>query len=206
MSKRPKPFAVINSRDATKAIYIDFEGFVNHSPSLLGVLIEDDFEQVVLDPILEPVARARGHRYSSLAEETYRLMSKCKDDGRFLVAYSQHERNVINEYVGVDISPIYKDARMIGKRWKNVCHYQDEIGGRGLKDFLEYIGYPRGSHLGEKQSTKRIRAVSEMIKRKGSYEDLTPVKKAQWTKLLSHNEIDCRGMKALVEIAARELS
>jgi hypothetical protein len=45
-----------------------------------------------------------------------------------------------------------------------------------------------------------------MLQKRGSYERLTPVKKAQWTKLLDHNSIDCRGMQALVIRAATELS
>jgi hypothetical protein len=44
-----------------------------------------------------------------------------------------------------------------------------------------------------------------MLGKRGAYRALTPVVKAKWTKLLEHNEIDCRGMRALVLLATKEL-
>ena len=79
------------------------------------------------------------------------------------------------------------------------------LDGWALKDFLGFIGYPRGGHLGHRQSTQRIKAVRNMLTRRGSFEALTAVTKAKWTKLLEHNAIDCRGMQALVLRAAKEL-
>lgn len=56
----------------------------------------------------------------------------------------------------------------------------------------------RGDYLGVKQTTQRIKAVEDMLARKGVCELLTPVNKAKWTKLLEHNKIDVLGMKKLV--------
>ncbi len=38
------------------------------------------------------------------------------------------------------------------------------------------------------------------------YADLTDKKKAAWTKLLHHNQVDCDGTRELVLLAARETS
>jgi hypothetical protein len=129
--------------------------------------------------------------------------SDCEE--RPIIAYSQHELNLFMTYAQVDISQFYRDARMIAKRWKNIVHPDAPLKGRGLKDFLEFIGFPRPTYLGYRKSTKRLNAVIEMLHRKGSFDALTPVVKAQWTKLLEHNAIDCRGMRALVLRAAHEL-
>ena len=40
---------VISREDAARAIYVDFEGFKDKSPCLIGILVEGVLEQVVLD-------------------------------------------------------------------------------------------------------------------------------------------------------------
>jgi len=40
---------VISREDAARAIYVDFEGFKDKSPCLIGILVEGTLEQVVLD-------------------------------------------------------------------------------------------------------------------------------------------------------------
>ena len=50
---------LITPEEAEKAIYIDFEGFIRSPPMLLGILIEDNFEQVVLLQSLTKAAIAK---------------------------------------------------------------------------------------------------------------------------------------------------
>lgn len=160
----------------------------------------------MLDPELESVAQARNHRLASFESEAARLRSLAITEGRFIVAYTQHERDLFLKYGGVDITDSYRDAHKLARRWRNRLHRDTPITGRGLIDFLRIINFPRGTYLGRQKSTKRIKAVRDMIRSRGSYDRLTRVKKAQWTKLLQHNEIDCRGMRALVIRAALELA
>ena len=197
---------MITFAEAERAIYIDCEGFEQQSPTLIGVLVGDDLEQVVLDPQLEPLARARNHRLTSFASEAARLRNVAIKEGRLIVAYTQHESNLFRKFGEIDIADCYCDAHKLARRWRNRLHRDIPINNRGLPEFLRIIKFPRGSYLGNKKSTKRIKAVRDMLLSKGSYELLTPVKKAQWTKLLKHNEIDCRGMRALVIHAALELA
>lgn len=204
--RRPNPESQISPDEAKRAIYIDCEGFMDKSPALIGLLIGEQFEQVVLDPDLELVAKAREHRMSSFKTEATRLYELSEDESRMIVAYSQHEKNMFLEYAGSDLTNKYRDARKIAVRWKNTLHRDEELPGRGLKDFLKFIGYHRGSHLGDKKTTSRLRAVRDMIVRRGNYELLTPVAKGKWTKLLEHNLIDCDGMRELVIKAAKEMA
>jgi hypothetical protein len=142
---------------------------------------------------------------SSLTEVATELARKSECEERPIIAYSQHELNLFMAYAQIDIAKLYRDARMIAKRWKNMVHPDARLKSRSLKDFLEFIGFARPTHLGYRKSTKRLNAVREMLRRKGSFDALTPVVKAQWTKLLEHNVIDCRGMRAVVLRAATEL-
>ena len=77
MPKKKNPHASISSAEAERAIYIDFEGFQDKSPSLIGVLVENDFEQIVLDPELESAARAKSMRLVNLSDEIGR--ASCRE-------------------------------------------------------------------------------------------------------------------------------
>jgi len=204
--RRVNPQARISTPQAERAIYVDCEGFEGKSPALIGIQIGDDPpEQVVLDPALELVAEACDHRLSTFQAEAGRILERSETDDRMIVSYSQHEREIFQAFADTDIGSRYKDARMIAKRWRNTLHREIPLSGRGVKDFLEIVGYARGKYLGDRKTTKRLRAVRDMLSRRGSYEALTPVVKAQWTKLLEHNRIDCDGMRYLVLKCAREL-
>lgn len=83
MSRRkPNPQAVISVAEAERAIYIDCEGFEEQSPTLVGILIDGELEQVVLDPYLRAVADARGHRLSTLERETVNLQQRSTNESR----------------------------------------------------------------------------------------------------------------------------
>jgi hypothetical protein len=206
MKNKPlKPESMISQNEAERAIYIDFEGFEDASPSLLGILVGESFEQVVFDNRLSLAAKAKRLPSETLQECISRLQTRSTAESRLIIAYSQHEKNVIRNFANVDLTGSYRDARMILKRWKNSCHRHAPISGWGLKDFFTFMNYPRGTYLGERKTTSRLKAVADMLEKKGSYELLTPVVKAKWTKLLEHNKIDCMGMRDLILHAAKEL-
>ena len=195
----------ISLDEARRAIYIDFEGFEDASPSLIGILIGESFEQVVFDPSLVLAAEAKGLPIESLQKCISRLQIQSSAESRLIIAYSQHEKNVILNYANVDLTGLYRDARKILKRWKNKYHRDLTIQGWGLKDFFTFMNYPRGTYLGERKTTSRLRAVADMLERRRAYDLLTPVVKAKWTKLLEYNRIDCSGMRDLILHAMREL-
>lgn len=197
--------AIIYEEDAENAIYIDCEGFADKSPALIGILHGDDFEQVVLDPVLSPVAIARGHRISTLPVEANQLVLNSESLSVPIVGFTQHEPRIFSKYANIDLEDHYRDAHKIAKRWRSILYPDHRLSSNGLKDFLDFIEYPVGSYLGYKKTTKRLKDVRDMIKKHTKYDDLTPVAKAKWTKLLQHNEIDCRGMQELVQLASREL-
>ena len=52
----------LSTTELTRAIHIDFEGHQEQAPVLLGVLIEQRYKSVVLDPTLRSAAAAKGLR------------------------------------------------------------------------------------------------------------------------------------------------
>lgn len=72
-------------------------------PALIGVLIEDQFEQVVLNSELELAATARGCRLRSFQAEAERIARLAENENRVVVAYSQVERHLFSNRGGVDL-------------------------------------------------------------------------------------------------------
>jgi hypothetical protein len=186
----------ISKVDVERAIYIDFEGFMKHPPSLIGIMCEDDFWQVVLVEDLILAAQAKNIKFDDGKNLISNLIHRAVDEDRKIVAYSSFEKEQCHRWYDLDISSLYVNANLVARSWKKIAFPQEKISG--LKDYLKLINYPRGDHLGIKQSTQRIKSVSEMIAKKGSYELLTTTQKGKWTRLLNHNRIDVEGMKALM--------
>lgn len=200
-----KPHASISVPEAQRAIYVDFEGFKGRPPSLLGILVDGDLSQVVLDSRLTAAATATGCLTADIQDVARNLKQWCQLAGRKLVAYSQHELDVFSQYAGVDFYDEYRDARMIAKRWWNICRRGAPRHDNGLKTFLKAIGRPHPTYFGEHKATSRLRAVLAMLKKRKKYEALASAMKAEWRMLLDYNSHDCHGMKTLVAIASTEI-
>lgn len=201
----PKREKTITPTEAFRAVYLDFEGLMKEPPALAGWACEFELTQVVLDDRLELAARESDLPAKDLDELVAGLLEKCEEEGRAVVGFSQAEKNTVGRYTSRDLSPVYRDARLIAKRWINRLHPDAEVAWE-LKELLEFIGFPWPSFLGEGKATKKIRYVREMLGRKGSYDDLTATAKRHWTNLLTYNRIDCLGMRDLVMRAAGELA
>lgn len=194
-----------SQEEASRAIYLDFEGFKDKTPSLVGILIDGGLTQVVLDPRLFPAAVVKGCKPGSIQEVARDLQERCQAEGRTLVAYSEHELRLFERYAGVDFSDGYRNALLIARRWWNVFHYGEPID-RKLKTFLAAMGIPMPAALGVGNATSRLRAVLDMLERRHRYGALTPVVRKKWRDLLAYNAHDCRGTQRLVSRAVRELA
>lgn len=200
----PRKERAITREEARRAIYVDFEGFADQPPSLLGRACESEIRQIVLDPRLRAVAAGKGLRVASLKPVVEELLEECRRDDRVIVGFTQREKQAIAEHAGLDVSPYYRDAHKVARRWVNRVHPETEISF-DLASFLDFIGYERPRHLGNGNATARLRAVLNGLEARGSFEALTPVQKGKWTKLLDYNQFDCCGTRELTLRAAAEL-
>ena len=126
------------------------------------------------------------------------LLARAKRERRRIVAYSQFEKNVSFDKLGVDLSPVYADARFIAVKWLRQLKRRHPNWkqtnpnwdiGRNLKSFFDLIGYRRPIHLGIEKTTSRIKHVKDQLIARETFDALTPVAKAKWTKLLDHNRM-----------------
>jgi hypothetical protein len=195
---------LISPSEIERALYLDFEGFVESPPSLAGIRCENDFHQVVFDDALEPAAAAKGLHLALVDNFLRELLHRCRREDRRLVAFSQHEKNVATLWADVDLASVYCDGRKVAKRWVNRAGRGAELKEWGLKDLLRFISFERPTYLGAQQATQRLGYVRAMLIKRGRYERLTPTAKGKWTKLLAHNKIDCDGLRALMLLTATD--
>ena len=180
-----------------RAIYIDFEGFMDKAPSLIGVAINSKFYQVALDDGLRLAADAKKIPVRSGDQLARGLLERAMRENRRIVAFSPCEKRICRKYYQLDLSPVYADANRVVKRWVAKAYPELKRRPKSLKAYLRLIGYKRATCLGERQAAQRIRAVRGMCLKRGSYEALTGCVKAKWTKLLEYNKIDVLGMREL---------
>jgi hypothetical protein len=193
--------------EALNGIYIDFEGFQSGPPALLGILVDDSFEQVVFDPELLSAALATGLRFAFLDDEGRSLIQLSQRHDHCIFAFTRRELGVFEEYTSVadQIRVVYRDSHKIAKRWFKRFHSEEELPDWSLLSFLQFIGCPPPRYLGIKKATKHLRAVRDQIASKGSFNAITGNARGHWTKLLKHNELDCTLMRELTLRATAEL-
>ena len=203
----PSHMRRIKPHQANRAIYLDFEGFKGKPPAIAGFSFDNQFEQVVLDPVLEGAAAAHGLSVLTLDEFVRNLLDECKTNGRFIIAFSDHERAVILRELDLDIRNYYKNALRLANRWRHKYHPHEEWGKASLARYLELPGidYEIPSHLGKGSATARLRSVSEGLETRGDYAKLVASQKKKWADLLEYNRHDVLALEYLTRKAAEEL-
>jgi hypothetical protein len=197
-----KQFSDITLAQAERAIYIDFEGITDKAPSLIGVLVDETYQSIVLDPVLTLAADAKQLPVMGLKDAMESILRQSIQEDRYIVGFSYHEKKTVLEYADIDISHRYRDAHKVAKTWANRLP-GDKPDSWRLVTFLKFIGFEY-TNYGQSLVTKWLRAVIGKSNEKGSFDACSPTVKGHWTKLLLYNEQDCRGTKALMLHALRD--
>jgi len=214
----------ITKDQASAAIYIDFEGTMNDPPALLGILIRgslgDSFRQVALDysfqglPAL-PEANDAKLAYCTVEETIEALVGLAEESNLMFVAWSTRELQVVKESdLSADLKRRFENRHVnaitIAKRWRSRFHPNVEfessrrIRPNALHNYMQLIDYDIPRAYGPGNAASRIRDVKGQMERRGTFDRLSPVAKAKWTKLLRHNQHDCSGMRAVIERCAAD--
>jgi len=201
--KLPISMKRATASEVYRGIYIDFEGREKESPSLIGILIDGRFEQVVLDRSLGPAAEAKGLAMSTIEEEIKQLLQTAKSENRWVFAFTQHELNTVRKYtsLGDDLERQYKDGHKIVKTWFRGEYPNILVKGMGLKDYSVALGEPPPKHFGSRKAAGRIKYLRDSLARNADYDSLPAGAKRKWTVLLSYNRWDCDALKRLVTFA-----
>ena len=192
----------LTSAEADNALYVAFEGLVEMAPAVVGILQNELFEQFVCDPILMPAAAEKNISFSSFNEIALQLEKRCSQQNRRLVALCHRKTSTALQKAGVNIEERTCSAESIAAQLTG--HSSRARSNNCLQEFLSLVSLGPRPHLRQHNSPKRLRAVRTMIRRKDSYEKLTRTVKGQWSKLLQHNENECRSLRDFVVAAVSQ--
>ena len=213
--------------DGADTIWLDFEQPQNAPhPTLVGVLYNGDFEQVVFDPLLEQAVEAKIKSDLPIRFEPWEEwlidLDTDVESGCSLVGYSEHELNVITygwQAMGIEEieneAVAYLDGNVRKLIGRNATTLRDDIVKRrtkkserqpdklGLKDLLCHpdIPFSYPTYLQSFQVGQSIRNFRDQQIAKGSYKDWSKGNKRKWTNLLTYNRLDVEGMKFIVDWA-----
>lgn len=192
--------------EARRAIYLDLEGEAGGPPAVLGMLWvsrqgqEPMFRQVVVDPALRRLA-GDGLGSSSFAGQVRSLIGRAERQHRVLVGWSGHEVDVVRTWCP-DLAPafeaVYRDAKKPAKAWGRLTGFVPAKDARKRRHRLEAyetaVGFARDEMLGAKDMAKAIRGVRAALE---EGRDPGSKRRARWERMLAHNELDCRGVRAV---------
>jgi hypothetical protein len=226
----------LDSSVVERAVFLDFEGNTDRLPTFAGVLYDDHFEQVIFEDTFNPVLESYEPRQhsaprdysprlphpsrtamgkSTLEAFTRQLVRQCQQQQRRIVAWSQHEKEVLiaaEPNLAEAIEGLYVDAKDRAKDWKRRFHHNVRFmrtprgGAHKLKAYFALIGYTRETYFGEQQAGQRIAFVRQQLRRRGEYQAITSTGKAKWTKVLDYNWHDCYGLRELTVTVAGDLA
>tara|TARA_B100000676_G_C18075415_1_gene847300 strand:+ start:2686 stop:3369 length:684 start_codon:yes stop_codon:yes gene_type:complete len=202
---RESPSAFATIQEANRAIYIDFEGKTDEAPALLGIMLEGQFWQEVLDPRLAMAAEAKQLRLRDGKEVLQELRTRALEENRRIAAFGTSEADKAKQYFGVELESgiSYLNVHWLGKRW-----WLDGLapGGRpprgqrfSLEEFEKLLGTEKPKHLGRQKATKKLQSILEQCDKKACYADVSRSGKRSWTNLLTYNRLDVEHTASLAQ-------
>lgn len=212
----------ISYEEAQRAIYFDVEGrapkkrgAAERPPVLAGVLIDGEYQAILLKDDLRGAAEARGIDCMPLEEVLKYLHKKASEEGRKIVFFSSTEEGLFTK-MGFELSDMRVDLKDlcegnevyegVRKEWKKYQKkdrnsstlspsYRATIRRKAyglLTLFAAKIGLPRPSNYGPGLVGKRIRYFEKQNEEKPTYEAWSRMAKKNLTDLIDHNEHDVK--------------
>jgi hypothetical protein len=205
----------LTSDEARHALYIDFEGRKLEPPVLLGctrrsrVGSETSVWQAITDPVFRPLAEADGLELLALADAVERILQRAERRDRLIVAWSRHERDVIEQYCPQHLERFdarFVNARAFAERWRNKVHGGEKPAPGRLVAYLEVIGYGVPTEAAPDRVGVTIDRLRGPLSRGRTVPELTDNQRQRWRDLRSHNRHDCTGMRSICVLAADEVA
>ena len=183
-------------------IFIDFEGNLRNEQFLLGIGIDSQVKQVILDKRLNPLLDKKSYKltYSPLIETCEQLLKTCRERAVPLAGFTTHDLKVLQSTVGGSIDVEYINLHQQVKKWINKNYYKSFRKFKNppvwdLENICSWMGHSPPKGYGKGVTTKRINDVIIGLDKKGNdYSRLTATQKRKATNLLKHNKFDVEGV------------
>ena len=115
-------------------IYLDFEGYMNKEPSLVGYLFNSEFKQVILDEDYLPIAQETDIKFQKYEEFCNEILTISNQSGQPIVAWSENEYDLFRQF------GILFEYRNLLKETKSVLRKNANLSAKH-KDMKEYWVY-----------------------------------------------------------------
>ncbi|MGH2513301.1 MAG: hypothetical protein ACRDGQ_11500 [Candidatus Limnocylindrales bacterium] len=204
-----RPFRQLSYAEASRALYIDFEGPKDQAPVLLGIHRRGRGPKPFLQQdVLDPAFAGLGCRLMTLRGSISNVVARAEHRDCRIISWSEYDLEVIRTLRADDPALVarfehrYANALGVAKRWMNRLHRADLPPDGRLAEFLAYIGYEVPPDAPSGRVGETIRIIRPRLERG---EKLTARQQQRWIELLEHNRYDCAGMRAVCLRATREL-
>lgn len=178
----------------TRVYYIDYEGFIDKRPSIVGIWKDSVFKQYTFEDILSNLADDLNVTFITW-DKWIQLLKQYQMEGYLAIGYTMHEAEKT-----IELGPAeywYRNAHWFLKRHVNWTSI-----GRPKYWSLEYVAKHLGfelKHYGSRQATQRIGYALKFAAKYGNFQKFTPTAKAKWTKLLRYNKQDVDSLRFVTE-------
>lgn len=180
-----------NREDVNRAVVIDFEGLKSQCPSLCGVLMDDTYTLYCFEPKLNLAWNCATIDLDSFVS----LLQSFVNEGRAIVAYSQHEQSVLDayfgDYHGIDVINIKIGLEYWWNRKRSVMPAPST-----LNDFVKLV---TGQCIpGKGNMTNMLRTVLKVFPTVKRFGKLDTETKQTWYSLVNYNRADCFAVRRLM--------
>lgn len=186
-------------------------------PQFLGVLVDDEMEQLIVEPRLAP-ARVASKRCRVIALDVAvrQIVERAEAEGRVIAGWSFFDRDVAmrgNAEVASRVEHLYRNVIQTARPWRVWVHPAVKIAGDGpfapkhtLDKYAALSGYRHASALSGAEPAKWIQHTLQQLEAKaGRYRKITKQAKRDWYRVLEYNRHDCLATRHIAEKASREL-
>ena len=213
----------LTSAETARAIYIDLEGKAPSTntgeklaPTLCGWIEEDRYSFVVFDKRFAEAAQVKGGRFVPMEVFMEEVIARAAREQRRIVHWTSKEADECAN-LGFPLGSLGYDLRPLVKRRHPAAFSEFRAARKALNAgppkslekklkkkayglcvaCAEEEGLVVPSTYGWGKVGRWIRGCEAQSDR--SYSDWSSGQKGKWTKLLSHNQLDCRAMVILSE-------
>jgi hypothetical protein len=206
-------------------ICIDFEQRKNDkTPAMIGVYEDKAYRCYILDDELTRVSYVKANGKRDTVAFLEALLNRAIADGRFLVAFSEHEKNIISAILphrADDVDGQYINVNVIARGFFNrkrrrtmkllraskLAETNGYTSKIGLKDYLglDYVRfrYPEDLKSNFRGAGTVLGMVRKQLAKKRRFKHMTKLAQEQWKQLIEYNRHDCRGAMHLLRYVLR---
>ena len=102
---------------AQRGIYLDAQGVRGCPPVVLGILVEEDLDQVIFDTDFADAAMAKELRINSAESEVHSLLQLAREEERFVFGFSPGCLEMAGPVEVDELRRLFVDGQQLGSEW-----------------------------------------------------------------------------------------